>query len=302
MRIPSGRVSLCLVMFFCSAVFGAEPAFTPAGKEFSFDTGLLRGTFRSQGRSLGLTPMLDIASGAELAGPYGVFSPYRLLTSEARYGKGTWDWASEARRLADGAVEVRWSADERHPLDLLAVYRWKAPGTLDLEMQVTPHQDLPRFELFLAAYFKGLPVSSAYVQACSETGGKAGFLPATQEVAHWHMYPRDDAAVAIIQDGRWQRPPNPVEWKIRPRLASPLAMRRNESTGLTALVMGPAQECFAIAMPFGEDNHGSIYLSLFGRDLSRGKRAVTRARLVIGHAISEDQALALYKTFAEESR
>ena len=40
------------------------------------------------------------------------------------------------------------------------------------------------------------------------------------------MYPRDSAAVGLIQDGRWKQPPNPVDWQIMPELAGAVAMRR----------------------------------------------------------------------------
>ena len=45
----------------------------------------------------------------------------------------------------------------------------------------------------------------------------------------WQTFPRDDEAVRIASDGRWKRPPNPVNWSIMPRLAAPLAVRRTNS-------------------------------------------------------------------------
>ena len=69
------------------AVVGAEGAsgplaFVPAGNEYHFDTGVLRGTLRENGGSLGLKPLFDVATGTPLAGLFGLFSPYRLLTPE----------------------------------------------------------------------------------------------------------------------------------------------------------------------------------------------------------------------------
>ena len=80
----------------------------------------------------------------------------------------------------------------------------------------------------------------------------------------WQMFPRDEDAAQMITDGRWRYPPSPVAWKIGPRLAAPLGVRRDARSGLTALVMAPAEDCFAVATPYGHDNHRSLYLSLLG--------------------------------------
>jgi hypothetical protein len=267
------------------------------GKEYRFDTGLLRGTLREGGKSKGLRPVFDVSSGAGLAGGLGLFSPYRLLTADARFGPAAWDWASQAQVLADGAVEVHWTPDAEHPLDITAVYRWTAPNTLDFAVAVKPQQDLRKFELFLASYFDGFPASLAYVQDPG-AGGKAAFMEAVKSAGVWQAFPRDDDAARIINDGRWKRPPNPVDWKIMPRLAAPLALRRDAKSGLVAVLMAPAEDCFAVSMPFGEEDHRSVYLSLFGRDLKAGQAAAARARLVIGRDISDDQAIALYRAYA----
>lgn len=275
-------------------------AFAAQGNEYHFDTGTLQGTLRLQGRSLGLTPMVDSASGTAISRAHGLFSHYRLLDDRARYGHAAWDWASEARVLSCGAVEVRWSADDEHPFAMKAVYRWAGRDTLDVTTSVVPQTDLKRFEVFLASYFEGFATSLVYVEACPETDGKPGFLEAKKSYATWQMFPRDDKAVGIIQDGRWRRPPSPVEWKIMPRLAAPLAMRRDAESGLVGLVMASAADCFAVATPYGEEGHRSLYLSLFGRDMKSGQANTARSRLVVGHNISNDQAIALYRAFIEE--
>jgi hypothetical protein len=75
----------------------------------------------------------------------------------------------------------------------------------------------------------------------------------------------------------------------------PLAVRRG-SSGLTAVVMAPLSDCFAVSTPLQSDGHRSLYLSLFGRDLANGETLSARARLVIGHF--EDREISnLYHTF-----
>lgn len=270
-------------------------AFRPADKEFLFDTGALRGTLRAQGRSLGLTGVVDRASGKALAGAYGLVSHYRLLDAENRYGTAGWDWPSQARLRDDGAVEVSWLPDAAHPFQMKAIYRWAAPNTLDVTTEVTARRPLPRFEVFLASYFAGFPVSMVYAHTGPD--GKPDFVAATKDRGVWLAFPRDAEAVRMIQDGRWQRPPNPVQWVIMPRLAAPLAMRRDPDSGLVALLMAPASDCFAICTPFGEEGHRSVYLSLFGRDLAPGQSATARVRLVITRNLTPADAVRLYEAY-----
>jgi hypothetical protein len=275
----------------------ARLAFTAAGKEYTFNTGVLRGTLREGGQSKGIKPVFDVASGAGLAASLGILSPYRLLTADARFGPAAWDWASQAQCLPDGAAEVRWSPDADHPLEMTAVYRWSSPNVLDFAATVKPQQDLRRFELFVASYFDGFPASFVYVQESPQAGGKPAFMEAVKAAAVWQAFPRDDEAATIIADGRWKRPPNPVEWKIMPRLAAPLALRRDSNDRLAAVLMAPPEDCFVISTPFGDEGHRSVYLSLFGRDLKAGKAVSARARLVIGRDISDEQAIALYRAY-----
>lgn len=274
--------------------------FNSDASEYRFDTGLLRGTLHSRGRSLGLAPVIDTASGRTISGSYGLFSHYRLLDVESRYGAGAWDWASEARRLSDGAVEVRWTADKDHPFDMQAVYRWKSADTLDLTTTITAKKDLQRFEVFLASYFAGFPQCSVYARPADDAA--PAFVPAVKSAGEWQMFPRDEPSAGIIRDGRWKRLPHPVDWAIMPRYAAPLAIRRDAQSGLAAVVMAPADACFAVATPYGEEGHRSVYLCLLGRNLNAGQTVTAPSRLIIGRNISDEQAVRLYEVYMAEVR
>ena len=108
-----------LVGFCCSlaALAGAAepPAFVAEGNVFRFDTGALRGLLRGEGKARGLLPVVDCATGANLARSVGLFSHYRLLDASTRYGVAGWEWASKAELLPDGAVVARWTSDAVHP-------------------------------------------------------------------------------------------------------------------------------------------------------------------------------------------
>lgn len=283
---------MCFGVCLLAMTGWAGLGFTEADKEYRFDTGALRGVLRPQGKSMGIGPVTECGTGAAVTGSLGLFSHYRLLDAERRYLPDARDWPSAARLLPDGAVEVHWRADAQHPFDLQAVYVWASSNVLDVTTTVTAQQALPRFEVFLASYFEGFPMACGY--------GPSGFIEAKKELGDWLSFPRDDAAEAIIADGRWQRPPNPVTFKPVARYAGALGLRLDAKSGLTALVMAPPAECFAVLMPYGEEDHRSLYLSLFGRDFKSGEKATARSRLVIGHEISEKQAIECYQAYLKE--
>lgn len=262
-----------------------------SGGEFAFDTGVLRGKLREGGKSRGLTQVVHVPSDTSMSGTYGLFSHYRVFTTNQRYGGGAWDWPSEAKVREDGAVEVHWPAAEGRPFDMWAVYRWTAPETLDLETRVKAHAGLPGFESFLASYFTA-PFTSSRVSA------KTGLLAAEQGEGVWQMFPRDEAALALIRDGRWKIPPNPVDWVLRPMLAEPLALRRDAKSGVTAVLMAPERDCFAVATPHQTEGHYSLYLSLFGRTLQAGETASARARLVVMASPGETEIQKRYEAYS----
>lgn len=259
---------------------------------FVFDTGVLNGNFRNAGRSIGLLPATHLASGTTLTSSMGLFSIYRVFSDGRRYGKGMWEVSSEAQGPPDGSVAVRWLPDADRPFELRATYRWIEPSSLDIAIAVTAGQDLHVFETFLAAYF-GPRFTNSQVLV---KGG--GLVAAERANGLWQMFPRDRDAVKVIFDGRWKIPPNPVVWTAQPEFEQPVALRRDPSTGLTAVIMAPSRDCFAIAMPHETDSHYSTYLSLFGHDVRKGETARATARLVVLSSPDELLVRRLYREYA----
>ena len=165
---------------------------------------------------------------------------------------------------------------------------------------MTPTQDLHAFEVFVASYFdKAFTNAAAYVRENPQAAGKPGFMFARQELGDWLMFPRDDAAVKLIQDGRWELPPNPVQWKILPTLGHALAMRRVPERRVTAVLMTRPQDGFAVAMPYETEGHFSVYLSLFGRDIAAGETARAVVRLQLFEAPGDDAVVEAYRDFVK---
>jgi hypothetical protein len=238
---------------------------------------------RPNGKTRGLSSVVHIPSGVMLDQGdtgYGLFSHYRVFTANRRHGGGAWDWPSTAKAGADGSVEVIWAAQPDRPFAMRAVYRWATPDALDLETAVMAESDLTGFESFLASYFSQRFTNA--LASVSEPGtGNAEFVSADKSLGTWLMFPRDAAVLSLIQDGRWKLEPNPVAWAVQRPLARPIGVRRDPVSGVTAALMAPAAECFAVAMPFQTEGHYSVYLSLFGRDVKAGETARARARLQI---------------------
>jgi hypothetical protein len=277
--------------------------FRPSGPGlYAFDTGAFRGTLKLDGKFQGVYPLSAGATGPDLTRPPGIFSPYRVFSGSVRFGSAARDWPTTTRVLADGAVEARWAAAREHPLAITAVYRWTAPGTLDAEWTVKPERDMQSLELFMSTYFTKDFLASVYMRPTPEE--KPRFVPidrAAQDHGGYVMFPRDKAASEIIHNGRWKVPPNAVDWALREGLAAPLVIRRDKGQGLTAAIMCPRADCFAIASPWNPQTpegkgYRSIYLSLFGRDAKAGQQSKARCRLVLG-PLTDDQVLAEYEKY-----
>ncbi len=277
-------------------------AFVSSEKEqYSFDTGVLRGTLRGGGKSRGLSGFTHIPSKTKLDGGLGIFGHYRVFTTNKRYGPAAWGWPSTSKLTSDGAVEVHWPKADGRPFEMTATYRWSGPDTLDLTTSVKAVADLSKFESFIASYFtKSLPASSIYVRGDSRTGGKPIFQTTEKSAGHWQMFPRNKEVVSLIKDGRWKQKPHPVDWAIRDNLAAPLGVRRGKASAPTAILMAPSKDCYALSTPYAGEGHRSLYLSLFGRDVKAGQTATARCRLVIAKSPTDKQIVELYKKYTAD--
>ncbi|MHB1308307.1 MAG: sugar phosphate isomerase/epimerase family protein [Limisphaerales bacterium] len=257
---------------------------------FTFDTGQLRGRLHADGKSLGLTEVHHVATGARLDHGYGLLSHYRVFANGKRFGAGAWDWPSQAILLDDGGVEVRWASALDRPFAMKAVYRLAGPEAVEVRTTVEPQAALRGFEVYLASY-----ADAAFTNArvrVKTNGGEAIFAAATPDQGVWQMYPRDAAARALIADGRWNLEPHPVAWTFPAEIAGPdlQVRRRAAGSGLNLLLTASTADCFAVSTPHETEAHYSTYLSLFGRNLEPGESTTARAQLAVGVTSGSDVA------------
>ena len=249
---------------------------------FTFDTGVLKGVLRQEGRSIGLVPVTYTADGTEITTGEGLFNHYRVFTVGKRYGYGARHWPSRAEHHPDGSIEVIWDVTAERPFELRGIYSWVTPNTIDLVTVVRAEAKLDAFEVFLGSYYQSPFIDSRVWATCDPRGAdQEGFVSADEELGVWLAFPRDQQGVDIINDGRWDLEPHPLPWTIMPNYALPLAVRRDPSSGLTVITMTQRADCFGIFTPYGEEKHYSNYLSFFGRDIEAGESARAHSRLVV---------------------
>lgn len=309
MKLLYITILLCAMTFIVDLTFAGDVTVSSGKSAFTeskdvgyeFDTGILRGKLREADKGLGLTSAVHVPTGTKLNGAYGLLSCYRVFTTNKRYGTAAWGWPGTSKLLPDGAVRVTWPKGDDRPFELAAIYRFRDDSTIDVETIVKADKDLRKFEVFLASYFnESFPLPQVYVAASPEAEGRPAFLTAKKSFGDWQMFPQNEDVLPIIRDGRWQKQPNPVDWKIMPAMAMPIALRQGSDAAPTAILMAPPNDCFAIASPFEGEGHYSIYFSLFGRDIIAGQTARACLRLVVTSAASDREILDLYQKYMDD--
>ena len=59
---------------------------------FTFDTGVLKGKLRAEGKSTGLSSVVHLSTGATLDSSMGLFGHYRVFSANKRHGTAAWYW------------------------------------------------------------------------------------------------------------------------------------------------------------------------------------------------------------------
>ena len=265
-----------------------------------FDTGVVKGSVKKDGKGDALKPVSFVEPAVPMDTGHGLFTPYRFLTPQKRYGFGSWEWPRTGKVLDNGAAELTWPAAPDRPFAFTAIYRWRAADTLDVTLVFTPDSDLDKFELFLGSYFREFTKALAYVK--DSGNGKPGFIESSKEKGGMQLYPRNQDVMPLITDGRWKFPPYPNNWAFRPALEAPLGMKQEPKSGVTAVIMALPEDCFAVSMSQQEAGLGAFYLSLFGKDVKKGQSLTARARMVFGRNITPEQAVQKYQDYLKETK
>lgn len=303
--------TLAQVVSAAALLQSPDLSFTPAERgQFTFDTGTFKGRLTATDKQQGLTSLVDVKTGRELTkgrADIGLFTYYRFLSTDRRFGEMGWLMPKSAERAADGTVRIVWPPQPDTPFELTATYKWVRPDALDVETSLRPERDMPKFEIFLASYFADAFRCKVYLKPGRYAKGEpelaaADVSPLTRGL--YYAFVRDLQAAQIVCDGRWVRGSNPVDWAITRYLAGALAVQEDRAGGVTCAVMARPEDCFSIYVSYNMDppdgvaDHHSAYLGLFGRDLKAGQTARTTTRLVVFSKPTTEQILSEYRAFA----
>lgn len=265
-----------------------------------FDTGVVKGTLKKDGRGGGLKPITFVEPNVPIDNNHGLLVPYRFLTPQKRYGFGSWEWPRTGKLLEDGGAELRWAATPDRPFNFSSTMRWKAADTVDFTVAFTPDIDQDKFELFVGSYFRMFTIGKAYVKDAGH--GQPGFVDTPKNKGEMQLFPKNQEVMPLIKDGRWKFPPYPNNWSFRPDLAASLGIKQEPKSGVTVLIMAPPEDCFAVSVSQQEAGLGAFYLSLFGKDVKNGQTLTGHARLIFGKNITEEQALQRYQQYLKDLR
>jgi hypothetical protein len=287
-----------------------DSIWTAEGPRCRFENDAVAGWFLTSGEYQGMRSLVHRPTGVEVAAGEtlpGLVAPYRVFGNGQRYS----DIRDREPQVALGAdgLTMRHPADPRNPFDLSALYSWQA-GTLDIRYTLTTQAEMRGFEIgiasYLAAGFRG------YVSRQSNVWGEdaprivpVDVNPMTDVYA---LFPRSEAELKTIFDGRWDLPPYPVRYAVPGYFALPLAYRQQAASGVAALGMADPRECHAICLPVNnppevpDPAHGyqAVYFYFFGRDLREGETVTWRLRWVIGQDLTDEEIRAQWEAFAAQ--
>ena len=280
------------------------------GDHAIFENDLVSGRILTAGHYQGMRSLVHRPTGVEIAAGEtlpGLVAPYRVFGNGKRYADVR-ERTAQVKLVSEG-VCITHAADADNPLEINAVYSWQG-AALDVRYSITIHEEMRGFEIGIASYLAA--GFRAFVSRQSnEWGEKTSQIvpvdvnPMTDVYA---LFPRSEAELKTIFDGRWDLPPYPVRYAVPAYYADALAYRTHARSGVTALGMADPKDCVAICIPVNnppEDpdpsrGYQAIYFYLFGRDAGRGEMLSTRVRWIIGQNVTDQDVLASYKTFTQE--
>ena len=272
-----------------------------------FSTDMVSGKYLTAGRYQGMRELvhrptgLSIAAGEKLP---GLVSPYRVFANHRRYGDLR-DRPTRVELVPEG-LRITHPQDDDNPFELVSLYSWR-DDTLDIQYAITPSAPLLGFEMgvasYLAAGFRG------FVSRQSNEWGEPGCRIVPVDVNPltdvYALFPRSEAELRTICDGRWDLPPYPIRYSVPAYYAHALAYRRHAKSGVTVLGLADPKECYAICLPVNNPpdepdparGYQAIYFYLLGRDLQAGATVTTNLRWIVGQDLSEPEILARWQSF-----
>lgn len=308
LKTAGGSVAAVALAQASSGGAEADKVWRADGADYHFQTEIVSGRYLTAGKYQGMRSLVHRPTGVEIASGEklpGLVAPYRVFGNGHRYGDVR-DRATQVELTAEG-LRVTHPADAENPFDITSCYTWAA-DTLDVRYTIKLNADMKGFEMGVASYLS--PGFRAFVSRQSNNWGETASRIVPVDVNPmtdvYALFPRNEAAMKTIFDGRWDHPPYPVRYAVPAYFAQPLAYRRHVQSGVMAVGMGDPKECYAICIPVNNpaenpdpvNGYQGIYFYLFGKDMKKGETANARIRWVVGKDIPEQEILKRWESFA----
>jgi hypothetical protein len=278
------------------------------GDSYRFETDLVAGRYLTAGHYQGMRSLVHRPSGVQVAAGEtlpGLVAPYRVFGNGRRFGDVR-DRPTRVEIVPEG-LRVTHPADGDNPFEVVSVYTWRG-ATLDVAYTITTSEALRGFEIGVASYLAA--GFRAYVSRQSNVWGESSSrivpVDANPMTDVYALFPRGEAELKTIFDGRWDLPLYPVRYAVPAYFAHALAFRRHARSGVTALGMADSKECYAVCIPVNDPpddpdparGYQGVYFYLFGRDVGQHETLTTRVRWVIGQNLPDEALMAHWAAFA----
>lgn len=277
------------------------------GQYACFETDLVSGKYLTAGHYQGVRDLVHRPTGVQIAAGEklpGLVAPYRVFGNGRRYNDVR-ERDGRVEQVSEG-IRITHARNAENPFDLTSVYSW-SHDTLEVRYTLAIHAEMQGFELGIASYLAA--GFRAFVPRQSNVWGEKDYKIVPVDVNPmtdvYAVFPRSEADVKTIFDGRLDLPPYPIRFTVPAFYAFPWAYRRHVRTGVMALGMADPKECYSMCIPVNNppedpdpaNGYQGVYFYLFGRDVHPGETLKTRVRWVIGQDMPESEILARWNEF-----
>ena len=262
---------------------------TPSATAHQYDFALptVKGAICGEGQTHGFRELRFLPDGPDVNNPKLYLGHLYRCLADGRFLVQTRDHPHTGR-LDGERVITEWPANEANPARIELVYEVSGENSLDLTATCTAEAAMQRYELYFSHYFAGALRPYVYLKSPPYLRQDEPVLYAPQVNGfidgYYLAYPRDNAALFTLFDGRWHGD-HPVPFCVGREFWRPIGIYYAALERKAVVVTARQSECFALYStydtPDGRDNilhHNSLYFGMFNEDLAAGATRTAHLR------------------------
>jgi len=289
------------------------PLLTPSDQPHHHDFALptILGSFCAEGQTHGIRNLRFLPHGPDINNPALYLGHLYRCLADGRFLVQARDHPHSGR-VEDDRVITTWPANEANPARIELVYEISGDNTIDLTATCAVEQAMQRYELYFSHYFAGAFRPYLYLKSPGYPRINEPVLFAPQVngfvEGYYLAYPRDNAALFTLFDGRWHGD-HPVPFCVGREFWRPIGIYAAGLERKAVVVTGRQSECFCLYStydtPDGRDNilhHNSLYFGMFNEDLAAGETRTAHLRYhFVDWDTHSDLPLELQQAFEDEA-